>query len=122
MLTGLPAVVYVRPMPYRVIQVQGLVSEDGDRLLGQANPGNLEIRIDADQPPDGALLSLLHEILHLILEQAGHLDTAGDEGLIRALSCGLLNVFLDGDPLLAHVDIRQPRISDEWIDPLKDGD
>lgn len=96
----IPAVVRVGPMAYDVRAVEGLADDDGNRLLGEADFRSARISIDAGAGAQVLLAGLIHEILHIVLEQAGHMEAAADENLIRALCFGLMNVSLDGRPLL----------------------
>lgn len=96
---GLPIGVQIGPVVYAVELVEDLRDAEGGRLLGQASAGSLAIRLDSKQPPAGLEVTLAHEIVHLILEHAGHMEAAEDEGLIRALSYGALGVrLLWGEP------------------------
>lgn len=94
------AVVSIGPMIYGVQVVEGLTDNEGRKLLGVADPAKLLILLDQEQKPDSAWSALIHEILHIILAQAGHLEAAEDEGLIRALGHGLLGVWFDGERLV----------------------
>lgn len=54
--------------------------------------------ITTDQP---RLNTLLHECVHIILEQAGQLEAAQNEGLIVALTYGLLGLVQNNPELIA---------------------
>lgn len=93
--------VLVAPMTYTTRVVDELKDDEGEQLLGQADPGQAELRIYAGQSFSSAICTLVHEAIHVLLEQSGHLHAACDEGLVRAITYGLMNISIDDRPLLA---------------------
>jgi len=61
----------------------------GDRTDGSYAPSSLTIEIDTTNDEDKQEATLLHEILHAILDISGHADVIDDlkkeEGIVRVL-------------------------------------
>lgn len=66
---------------------------DGD--MGRAWTKKAFIKINSDMPEDVQKESLLHECLHVILENIGRDDLSGDEQLVHSLSAFLFQVLND---------------------------
>lgn len=82
--------IMIGAMPYKVSVVEDLYSEAG-YILGEADPGNLTIKLSAALPPRLRELGLLHEIFHVVLAHAGYAEHP--EGMVQALAHGALSIF-----------------------------
>ena len=61
--------------------------------------------ICAEQP---RMNTLLHECIHIILEQAGQLEAAQDEGLVVALTYGIFGLIRNNPILIAGLSGKEP--------------
>lgn len=93
---------------YRVKEVGDLHRTDADGrkqwLHGQILWSDAEIRIEADQNADRKIVTLWHEALHGILENAGQSEQP--EAEIIALSFGIVQLLRD-NPTLAQLTIGE---------------
>lgn len=93
--------VQVGPTEYRVYRVNGL--HDGNQKLdGQILCGERAIKLEASLDTQSERVTLWHEILHAILTQAGHNNPQAGEGIVEALSFGIIDV-LRQNPALREV-------------------
>ena len=70
---------------------------EGEIILGTMNPKDLEILIREDMPESQREETILHEVVHTILQFTGHGDT--EEGVVEALGNGLYNFLKDNKDL-----------------------
>lgn len=82
---------------YEVIE-EKVIDRDGN-LLGQVNLITNEISICSDMPKEKKEITLLHEILHAILQQLAFHEECDNENLISGLSTGIYQVLRDNKNL-----------------------
>lgn len=69
---SLPKKINMGSFIYRVVPIQGLISEERSiKLAGLLCPNEGEIRIDSDYSPQMQGSALIHEIIHHILSSTG---------------------------------------------------
>lgn len=86
----------VGPMTYRVKIVDHLIDDSGStRLEGRVRHGKSEIALDAELDDQQRLETEWHEVLHIILVQAGKIEESRDESLVEVLAHGVLGVLRD---------------------------
>jgi hypothetical protein len=93
--------VVIGPIRYAVRRVRRLFADDGTKLLGQIDYTACRIDLEAQAHPQTQRATLIHEILHGILTNAGERDH--DERLIDLLSYGLLDVLTANPELVAYL-------------------
>jgi hypothetical protein len=93
----LPYSIKIGPTTYAVSEAEELVGPDGQPLFGEVCYRTARIRLLQGAPKASRPVTLVHEILHAILDSAGH---DGAEAQIIALSHGLVDV-LQANPGLA---------------------
>ncbi len=76
------------------------LKKDGTPLWGWYKIDSGEVLMDADQTVRVARNTLIHEIVHGILEHAGYGDLPQNEGIVTAVAYGLESVRLNGKPIL----------------------
>jgi len=91
--------VKIGPIAYALVEVGDLHS-GGVELDGQVRHCLSEIRIERDQEEQSKTQTLWHEIVHIILNQAGRREDSKNEDLVEALAYGLMGVIQD-NPWLA---------------------
>lgn len=74
-----------------------------DWVLGEIFYGKAKIYIDDEQSEQTKPTTLMHEILHGILVQAGQYKANENEGLINALSFSLVQLIRDNPELVAYL-------------------
>lgn len=74
---------------------------DGDACDGLMDYAQAKISISNKQDDQIKVQTLLHEILHGIMHQAGYIDH--DEGVINTLSYGLIQVIRDNPELYTEI-------------------
>lgn len=82
---------------YTIAVVPEVRGPDGSLLIGDTNESLARIRLADSLPPCVLRETLLHELLHTILDNSGHWRTS--EGVIDALANGLLTFFDDNEEL-----------------------
>lgn len=93
--------VTIGPMRYAVRLARRLHSDDHTPLLGQIDYAACRIDLERGMSPQAQRATLIHEILHGILNNAGERDH--DERLIDLLAYGLLDVIADNPDLVAYL-------------------
>jgi len=97
---SIPLQVELSPMVYEVEVVPDLADDEGTKLDGWFKSTEETIQLRKGLKPTSQWCTLLHEIVHGILAQAGQKELMQNEGLMEALSYGLMNARVDGRPLL----------------------
>lgn len=91
--------VQIGPLRYKVVEVDELASMGGaGALYGDINYGKCRIRIASDSSAQIKQVTLIHEILHGILNNAAYPE-AHDEQVIDALAHGLIQLLRDNPKL-----------------------
>ena len=84
-------VVHIGPSRFTVAQTPGL--RDGDeQVYGITRHDTCEILIDSTLCPQAKYQTLWHEVVHVIMTQAGH-EGEHDETMVSALSYGIVDVL-----------------------------
>lgn len=91
----------IGPIEYAIEIVPGLRGDDGKRLWGEVKWGECRICIKAENHVAQRRQTLWHEIVHIILSQAGRQKDSQREALIEALAYGLMTV-VQAHPWLAE--------------------
>ena len=99
-LASIPLQVELPPMIFEVELVEDLVDDEGTKLDGWFKSTEEAIHLRKGLKPASRWCTLLHEIVHGILAHAGQLELQQNEGLMEALAYGLMNVRVDGKPLV----------------------
>lgn len=73
-------------------------------IYGQVNYGECEIRVEAQNDPQQRRQTLWHEVVHVLLTQAGLVKDAKREGLVDPLAYGLMQVVRDNPGLCEVCD------------------
>lgn len=98
-----PDVVRIGFLDYTVQRVAGLFAADADgryaRYHGRVHFGEQLIEIERDASPERQWATLWHEITHVLLEQAGIEEQAGQEQIVTVLGYGIPAV-LQANPWL----------------------
>ena len=90
--------VWIGGIPYSVQVRDGLISQDGTAVLwGEIIHSKQIINIDATQEPEHQVVTLLHEIMHGLLTQAGIKEHS--EQILETLSYGLVAVLFSNPEL-----------------------
>jgi len=109
----LPKKIRIGPFIFQIIPVQGLHS-DGKGLWGEVRHTRSEIAIESDLADQEQYETLLHEVFHVILTQAGRDKETDDESLMDVLANGLMGVLRDNPGLQDWYDWKadnEPRAS-----------
>lgn len=76
-------------------------STEGNAVAGEAQPDQCRILIEKGLHPDQKVLTVFHEIVHLVLDMVGRYESE-DESLVAALANGVLATLV-GNPELLRV-------------------
>jgi len=90
----------VGPIAYTMREI-GDLHDGGKRLFGQVNYDDCEILIHAGNAAQQRRQTVWHEIVHIILTQAGRNEDSGNEQLVDALAYGLMDV-IESNPWLTE--------------------
>jgi hypothetical protein len=85
---------------YKLKYIKDLKSPRGDAIWGYYKPQTGDILLEADQPSLGMRNTLVHEIVHGILEHAGLGTSDDNEYVASAIAYGLESVRVNGKKLL----------------------
>jgi|SRR5690349_14243812 len=85
---------------YELHYVKGLVNYKGDGLWGLYKAHTGEVLIEADCPQRQSAQTLIHEIVHGILEHSGFSGGDDDERIANAIAYGLTSVRINGKSIL----------------------
>jgi len=88
----------IGPITYRVVEIEGL-SSDGETIFGEVKYGLCEISVEARNDPQQVRQTMWHEIIHILLTQAGLSKDAKREELVDPLAYGLMQVIRDNPAL-----------------------
>ena len=91
----IPDKIRIQGMEYGIEQVAGL-SNGINRLLGEIQHTTLRIRLDIEQEPQRAAVTLWHEMIHAVIEHAG-LDLGSDveERVADTVAFGVYQILED---------------------------
>ena len=91
----------IGPITYNVLEVPGLKGDDGRDLYGQFDFTESLIAIDSGRPFQVQVLTLIHEVLHLVAFQSGAEISEED---IQRISYGVMEVIPQLAPLMEPMD------------------
>lgn len=94
----------IGPMTYQVCLVapDELPKEDNTHVAGEGRPDVCAILLNREYHFQQQRVTLFHEIVHVILSQAGRRYESDDEGLVESLAHGILQVLLDNPWLIEN--------------------
>jgi len=99
---SLPQSILIGPIEYCLKEVSGLRStQDHTEILGEMDPTECFIRVEADIPSQRKQVTLWHEIIHAILAQAQRRDVSDE--VVGVVSFGIVEV-LRRNPALAALN------------------
>ena len=100
----------IGPLVYQVVEVERFAEPDDNgrytRYYGQIDYGEQVIRLEANMSPERKWLTLWHEIVHALMEQAGL--NQHDEQVVTILGYGIPAVLQD-NPWLGEEPARDPQ-------------
>lgn len=85
-----PFTLRIGPAVYDVMVEENLQAAGGDKIDGQIMHGAELMQIEESLPRRTQRVTVVHEILHGILQQAGKYKFYKNEGLLDALAYGLV--------------------------------
>lgn len=95
----IPTKIKVGYLEYDVQLHQLLNNDAGVALYGQHSAFETWIKINLNANPAQMKASLVHELLHAVLDQYYPAHLANEERLVNALTTGLTNLFNDNPEL-----------------------
>lgn len=105
-MATLPKTVRIGPMKYDIKMVGDLhlIDEEGDKreCSGLHSPYLQLIQLNADNPNEYNLATLIHEITHGILESAGQ-KGEHPEPLVNAIAYGMLDLMRQNPRLIDYI-------------------
>jgi hypothetical protein len=101
----LPKQVTVAGMPYSVTQVTDLTSPLADDAFcyGTVMHTVPAIQVESTLAERVKVQALVHEVMHALFHQTGHIDYVEDERLIRMLGCQLPILLRENPELVAAI-------------------
>ena len=82
---------------YKIEEVEQI--DKWQRLLGQIDYINQTIKIDKNIPEDLKMDTLIHEIIHGVLDKLGYVEINSDEQKVNGIANALFAVLKDNDLL-----------------------
>lgn len=98
--------VRIGPILFEIEETADLHGDDGKRIWGEVSHGDCKIRIHERTAPQQQRQTLWHEIVHVILIQAGRTEQGKDEGLVDLLAYGIMCALQDNPWLAKREEIR----------------
>jgi hypothetical protein len=104
-----PFQLYVGPVCYCAQEEADLKSSEGARIDGEILHGAEKIAVHEGLPEMSQRVTVVHELIHAILQQAGHFEWYKEEGLLDAMAYGLVGAKvsrvdeLGNTPLLGNL-------------------
>jgi len=95
-----PFKLHVGPVVYDVTTGDRVKDGHGDDVAGYVKHDSEEVQIDASLPKRSQHVTVMHEMLHTIFQQAGQRKWYNNEALIDCLAYGLVGAGVEGRPLL----------------------
>ncbi len=102
----IPFKLHVGPVVYDVRAEDRLKDGHGDDMAGVVMHGTEQVQIDASLPKRSQHITLIHELLHTIFQQAGQRKWYANEAMLDCIAYGLVGAAVadvDGnrEPLVA---------------------
>lgn len=90
--------VEVLSFKFEIEIVEGIVSEDEEtKTVGNIRHTEQRIYVDGNQHQKRILVTILHELVHAMLEISGHIDLHNNEDLVDAVAFGFASLKVDWD-------------------------
>jgi hypothetical protein len=99
---GIPRVIRVGGLDYRVVLEDGMEGEDGIEILGQHDYGRLVLRVSRAADPKVIPFVLFHEVLHACITVCGG-ESHREEALVSGLAHVLLQVLRENPELVRYL-------------------
>ena len=94
--------VTIGPFHYAITDIHGEI-EDGKFIHGRVTHHKTLIEIDASSSKQGALHTLMHEIVHAIRYQSAIQPTENEEYVCDALAYGLIQLIKGNPELIKEI-------------------
>ena len=91
-----PFSLHIGPVVYDVQVVPQLRDGDGDRMAGTVTHDTEQVQIDASLPKRSQHITVMHELLHTIFQQAGQRKWYRNEAMLDCIAYGLVGAAVEG--------------------------
>ena len=91
-----PFKLHVGPVVYDVQAVGRLQDGHGENIAGQVTHSTEEIQVDATLPKRSQHVTVMHEMLHTIFQQAGQREWYSNEAMLDCIAYGLVGAKVEG--------------------------
>ena len=92
-----PFKLHVGPAVYDITAEPNTKDEHGAKMAGQVWHDSEKVLVDDSLPERSQQITILHELLHSILQQAGQRKWYEEEGLLDAVAYGLMGTKVETD-------------------------
>ena len=112
--------VHIGEYDYTIEETERIFASDGEFASGLVTYADALIQLSKEEHPQFRSQTLLHEILHVILNQAGFEDHS--EAVIEALSYGLIQVIRENPQLIEFIRGTSTNVASfVWPSPNESG-
>ena len=91
-----PFKLHIGPVVYDVSAVHHLEDSSGQTFAGQVTHDTEQIQLEALLPKRSQHVTVLHELIHTIFQQAGQHEWYGNEAMLDCLAYGLVGAKVEG--------------------------
>ena len=91
-----PFKLYVGPIIYDVKAEDRLKDGHGEDVAGHVKHDIEEVRVDASLPKRSQQVTVVHEMLHTIFQQAGQRKWYANEAMLDCIAYGLVGAKVEG--------------------------
>lgn len=109
-------------LSYDIVQGKALRDVSEEWQLGEINYGEAKIHLDDDLTPQVRKQTLMHEIVHGMLNEIGHEEARDDEGLVNGLANQLIMLLQNNPDFVEYFTAKdrpfikqQLKKSDDWL-------
>jgi len=92
----IPFKLHVGPVVYDVQAVDRLQGDHGEDVAGLVTHCTEEVKLDAALPKCSQHVTVMHELLHTIFQQAGQREWYDNEAMLDCLAYGLVGAKVEG--------------------------
>ena len=92
----IPFKLHIGPVVYDVRAVSRLQDGHGEDVAGLVTHDTEEVAIDATLPKRSQHVTVMHELIHTIFQQAGQREWYGDEAMLDCIAYGLVGARVEG--------------------------
>ena len=92
-----PFRLYVGPVVYDVRPENRLKDGHGDDMAGTVTHSTEQVQIDASLPTRSQHITVMHELLHTIFQQAGQRKWYNNEAMLDCIAYGLVGAAVEGE-------------------------